>query len=117
MLSSLQVYPREGNLGQMYHVFAFLKNNPKSTLYFEPREPLVDPSWFQGDCIEIFKDHYQDTEDQLPPSQMCPETIGVTVSTTSYVGASHAANKVPRSGHTGFIIFLNRSPIIPYINR
>ena len=58
MLSSLQVYPREGNLGQMYHVFAFLKNNPKLTLHFDPRYPITEPSWFQGNSLENFKDKY-----------------------------------------------------------
>ena len=68
MLSSHQASPREWNLGKIYYVFSFLKNNPKSTLYFDPREPLIDLSWFQGDSVEKFKDQYQDSEEQLTPS-------------------------------------------------
>ena len=106
----------KGNLEQIYHVFALIKNNPKLTLYFDPRDLIIDPSWLQGDSVEIFKGKYQDAEEQLPPSKMCPETRSEPVSTTVYVDASHAANKVTCSGHTGFIIFLNRAPIIWYIN-
>ena len=36
---------------------------------------------------------------------------------TSYVDASHAANKVTRRSHTGFIIFINRSPILWFSKR
>ena len=36
------------------------------------------------------------------------------VSTTAYLDAIHAANKVICSGNNGFIIFLNRAPIIWY---
>ena len=33
---------------------------------------------------------------------------------TAFVDASHAANKVTRRSHTGFIIFVNRAPVIWY---
>ena len=72
LLSSYQESPREGHLEQIYHVLAFLKKKNKLTLYFDPRETLIDPSWFQGDSFENFKDQYQDYEEQLPPSPMCP---------------------------------------------
>ena len=117
MLSSYQAYPIEGHLEQIYHVCAFLKKNPKLTLYFYQIEPLIEPSLFQGDSVQKFKDKYQDAEEQLPPSQMCPETIGVPVSTPAYVDSPHTANKVTRRGHTVFIIFVNRAPIICYIKR
>ena len=86
-------------------------------MYFDPIELQIHPSWFQGDSVENLKDQYQDAEEQLPPKQMCPEDRGVPVSTTAYVDASHAANKVLRSGHTGSIVFLNRELIILYSKR
>ena len=43
---------------------------------------------------------------------MRPETRGIPVSTTVYVYAFHAANKVTRRGHPGFLIFLNNALII-----
>lgn len=36
---------------------------------------------------------------------------------TAFVDASHAANKVNRRSRTGYIIFLNRAPIIWYSKR
>ena len=48
---------------------------------------------------------------------MRPETRGIPVSTTVYVYAFHAANKVTRRGHPGFLIFLNNALIIWYIKR
>ena len=48
---------------------------------------------------------------------MFPETRGVPVSKTEYVYASYADNKVTRLGHTGFIVLLNKAPIIWYSKR
>ena len=117
MLSSYQALPREGHLEQFYHIFTFLKKNPKLTLYFDPKEPITNPSWFDGDAREVFKDQYSDVCKQLPPDHLCPEPKGVSVSTTAYVDSSHAANKVTRRSHTGFLIFLNIAPIIWFSKR
>ena len=60
MLLSYQASPCEGHLEQIYHIFAFLKKNPKMTLYFDLSEPLIDPSWFSGDDKDAFQDQYRD---------------------------------------------------------
>jgi hypothetical protein len=36
---------------------------------------------------------------------------------TAFVDASHAANKMTRRSHTGYVIFLNRAPIVWYSKR
>ena len=117
MLSSYQACPREGHLEQVYHIFTYLKRHPKLTLYFDPQEPFIDPSWFEGDDAQTFRDQYRDAEEQLPDDHLCPKPRGIPVSTTAYVDSSHAANKVTRRSHTGFIIFLNRAPIIWFSKR
>ena len=117
MLSTYQASPREGHLEQLYHIFAFLKKNPKLTLYFDPQEPMVDPSWFTGDDRDVFLDQYRDAEEQLPDEHLCPEPLGIPMSTTAYVDSSHAANKVTRRSHTGFLLFLNRAPIMWFSKR
>ena len=48
---------------------------------------------------------------------MSPYPRGVPVTKTAYIDASHAANKVTQISHTGFIIFLNHSPVIWYSMR
>jgi hypothetical protein len=117
MLSSYQASPRQGHLEQLYHIFAYLKKKPKLTLYFDPSIPNTDPSWFSGDTAETFKDQYRDAKEELPPAHMLPMARGRSVTMTAFVDASHAANKVTRRSHTGFIIFINRAPIIWYSKR
>lgn len=115
LLSSYQAAPREGHLKQLLHIFAFLKKHPKLTIYFDPRLPNLDPNSFQGDNVETFREQYRDAEDELPP--MMPKPRGRGVCITAFVDASHGANKVTRRSHTGFLIFLNRAPIIWYSKR
>ena len=117
MLSSYQASPREGHLEQIHHIFAYLKNKPKLTLYFDPDIPNIDPSWSSGDTPETFKETYRDAKEELPPDHMLPQPRGRPVSTTAFVDASHAANKVTRRSHTGFVIFVNKAPVIWYSKR
>ena len=72
-LSRYQVAPREGHIEQIYHIFGFLKNMPKLTLYFDPQEPNIDISWFNGDSVDAFRDQYRDAEEKFTPLHMCPE--------------------------------------------
>ncbi len=119
MLSSYQAAPRQGHLNQLYHIFAYLKKKPKLTLYFDPQEPHIDPRWFEGDSEEILKEQYcRDAREQLPDATMMPQPLRMPVSIIAHVDASHNANKVTRRSHTaGFVIFLNRAPIIVYSKR
>ena len=117
MLSSYQAAPREGHLEQVYHIFAYLQKKPKLTLYFDPSPPKLDPSWATGDPSEVFKQTYRDAKEQLPPSHMQPPPRGRSVSITAFVDASHAANKVTRRSHSGFVLFLNRAPVMWYTKR
>ena len=96
-------------------IFAFLKKKPKLTLYFDPSLTNLDPNAFQGDNTETFQEQYRGAKDEPPP--MMPKPRGRGVNITAFVDASHAANKVTRRSHTGFLIFLNRAPIIWYSKR
>ena len=115
MLSSYQASPREGHLEQVYHIFGFLKRKPKLSIYFNPELPKIDPEWFTGDTPSTFREQYRDAKEELPPRM--PKPRGRSVSTSSFADASHAANKVTRRSHTGFVIFVNRAPIIWYSKR
>ena len=61
---------------------------------------------------EDFAEIYRDAEEPLP--HRMPQPRGRSVTTTAYVDASHAANKMTRRFRTGFVIFMNRAPIIWY---
>ena len=76
MLSSYQAAPREGHLDQIYHIFAYLKGRPKLTLYFDPSQPNLDPSWATGDEAETFREAYRDAKEEIPPEHMLPEPRG-----------------------------------------
>ena len=61
---------------------------------------------------EEFKVLYRDAKEQMP-SRM-PKPRGLEVETSAFVDASHAANKKTRRSHTGYLIFVNKAPIIWY---
>ena len=115
MLSTYQASPRRGHLEQVIHIFSFLKKNPKLTLYFDPSEPILDPSMFNNNTPEAFKEIYRDAHEEIPPHM--PDPRGRRVTTTAYADASHAANKVTRRSHSGHILFINRAPISWYSKR
>ena len=54
ILSQYQALPREGHLEKLLHIWAFLKKNPKLTLYFDPACPTLDYCIFKTK-IEDFK--------------------------------------------------------------
>ena len=70
MLSSYQAPPREGHLEKIYHIFAFFKKKTKLTLYFDHQETNIDPSWFDVNTVESFKDQYMESKEELPPPHM-----------------------------------------------
>jgi hypothetical protein len=113
-MSQYQASPREGHLREVIHIFAFLKRKPKLTLYFDPAEPQLDESAFETNAEE-FLEHYRDAEEELPARM--PRPRGRSVSMTAFMDASHAANKKTRRSHTGYLIFVNRAPIIWYSKR
>ena len=115
VLSAFQASPREGHLQEILHIFAYLKKNPKLTLYFDPSEPKIDPSSFIGSTAEDFKEQYRGAEEEIP--QDAPEALGRSVIMTAFVDASHAADKITRRSHTGYIIFVNRAPIVWFSKR
>ena len=115
ILSSYQAAPRRGHLEQLINIFSYLKKHPKLTLYFDKDLPRYDEALIQGSPIEDFKELYRDAEEQLPNNM--PPPLGPPVRMTAFVDASHAANRVTRKLHTGFIIFVNRAPVYWYSKR
>ena len=114
LLSQYQANPREGHLEQLLHIFAFLKAHPKLTLYLSPELPNLDYGDFRTNK-EDFAEIYRDAEELLPHRMPVPRGRSVVV--TAYVDASHAANKVTRRSHTGYVVFINRAPVVWYSKR
>ena len=111
LLSQFQASPREGHLEELLHIFAYLKHKPKLQLIFSAQPPALPEVDFNFETDE-FLDHYCGAEEELPPNM--PEPRGRAVDITAFVDASHASNKVNRRSHTGYLIFVQRAPIIWY---
>ena len=63
LLSSHLALPREGHLQQVYHIFAYLKNNVKRSIAFDPTHPMIDESKF----IQCnWHDFYRDAKEPIP---------------------------------------------------
>mgnify|MGYP003326537431 FL=1 len=114
MLSSYQANPRQGHMEQLLHIFSYIKRKPKMSLYFNHEYPRIDESSFNHN-IQPFREHYRDAMEEEPFNQPSPR--GRPVVMVAYVDASHAANKVTRRSHTGYIIFVNKAPIVWYSKR
>ena len=114
MLSAYQASPRRGHLKALLQIFAYIKNKPKLSLYFDPREPNIDYAAFKTNAEE-FKEYYRDAQEEDPPRM--PQPRGRSVTTTAFVDSSHAANLVTRKSHSGFIIFVNKAPITWFSKR
>jgi len=114
LLSQYQANPREGHLDQVLHIFAFLKKHPKLTLYMSPELPRIDYGDFQTKK-EDFAEIYRDAEEPLPHRMPVPRGRSITM--TAFVDASHAANTVTRRSHSGYVVFLNRAPVVWYSKR
>ena len=111
LLSQYQANPREGHLEQLLHIFGYLHRHAKVTLYLSPELPMIDYGEFRTNKDD-FAEIYRDAEEAMPHRMPVPR--GRNVTTTAYVDASHGANKVTRRSHTGYILFLNRAPILWY---
>jgi hypothetical protein len=48
MLSSHLVMPREGNLEQVFHIFAHLKKYHNTEVVYDPSDPVIDEAQFDA---------------------------------------------------------------------
>ena len=109
MLSRYLVSAREGHLGQVFHVFAYLKTHETSTMVFDDTEPDFDDRRFK-DCD--WSEYYPDAVEAI--SRDMPKLRGKAVMCSCFVDAYHAVCQVTRRLHTGALIFVNRAPIVWY---
>ena len=108
LLSQYQESPRQGHIEQVLHIFAFLDEHPKLTLYMDPSLQNLDYQIFTTDATE-FKEYYRGSKEEMP--HRMPRPRGVAVQTTAFVDSSHGANKVTRRSHSGHILFVNLAPV------
>ena len=114
LLSQYQACPREGHMREIMHIFAFLRDHPKRSLYMDWTESGLDSTQIRSSQAE-FKQLYRDANEELPGRMPVPR--GFSVTTEAWVDASHAANRKTRKSHSGYLIFVNSAPILWYSKR
>ena len=80
----------------------------------DPSLPNIDYGVFKTKAQD-FAEYYRDAHEHLPYDMPVPR--GAMVWITAFVDASFAQNKKTRKSHTGFIIFVNRAPIVWFSKR
>jgi hypothetical protein len=90
-LSSHMALPRQGHVDLVYHIFGYLKQNPKRTLVFDPTIPRISSDrYVQHD----WSDFYPGAEEKIPVDM--PEPLGKAVSMYCFVDADHASDRATR---------------------
>jgi hypothetical protein len=110
-VSSLAAYcalPREGHLGAIFHLYAYLKKYPRSKMVFDPTKMDWDA---HPDCD--WSDFYPIDKTVLDIPGM-PKPLGDSIQTTCFVDSDHAGDVATRRSRTGVLIFCNRAPIVIY---
>lgn len=107
MLASCMALLREGNLQQLYHVFAYLKNKHNARLVFDPSYP--DINFDEYELNHDWTKFYGSVKEDIPEN--APESLGKEFIMRAYVDADHAGDKLTRRSRTGYIVFLNMAPI------
>ena len=102
LMSSISEMPGEGNLSQLFHIFAYLQQHHSSRLVFDPTYPEILKEEFP--CLE-WKDHFDSLREEVP--DYCPRPFGKEMITWEYVDEDFAGETITRRSRTGFIIMLN----------
>ena len=106
-LASMMAMPRQGHLQQIFHMFAFLKTKHNASMVFDPTEPDIDESTFVKEDWSAAA--YGECKEEIPSN--APKPRGVAFPIRAFVDSDHAGDVVTRRSRTGFIVFLNSSPI------
>jgi hypothetical protein len=103
LMSRYLVSARQGHLEQVFHIFAYLKHHPGSTMVF-----LDDTiPTFRGErFIKCdWSEFYPEAAEAIPGNMRC------------FVGTDHAGCRETRRSHSGILIFVNRAPILWFSKR
>ena len=102
LLSQHLALPRVGHLEAVYRIFAYLNKHEKSSLIFDPTDPLPQtPTKAKPDWSSF----YDELTEELPPQM--PESLGnPAVNIYTFVDANHAGNVVTRRSHTGIFLYV-----------
>ena len=111
MMSSHLALPRVGHLEQLFHIFAYLKKHSNTEMVFDPSLVEFDRSEFPAKdwSKSVYTQDGAELKEQVPPNMPKPRGAGFTMRV--FVDSDHAGDAVTRRSRSGFIVFLNGSPI------
>ena len=104
--------PRVGHLEQLFHVFGYLKEEPKRKISFDPDHMFIDEQRFKKhEWYNFYCNAKEAITGDMPP----PRGNGVT--TYFFGDADLVGNTVTRRSRKVILIFINRTPIIWHSKR
>jgi hypothetical protein len=107
MLSTYLCLPREGHLEAVFHVCAYIALHHNARVVFDPTYPSVD----MGTFIKTdWKSIHGDVNEMISSDAAVP--CGKEVDLHLFVESDHAGEQFTRRSRTGFIIYLNRAPLM-----
>jgi hypothetical protein len=109
MMSSHMALPREGHLKGLLQIFAYLGEHHNSELVYDPSDPTVDEAEFQKRDWASSEFGHVIGEEVLPPNAPKPRGMGFVI--RAKVDADHAGDTTTRRSRTGYLVFLNCSPV------
>ena len=107
LMASCMALPRIGHLEQVYNIFAYLKSKHNAEMIFDPTEPEIDDNQFKRE--DWSSSVYMNAKETLPANM--PESRGFGFKIRAFVDSDHAGNEKTRRSRTGYMVFLNSSPI------
>ncbi len=109
MMSLHLVLPRAGHLKEIYHIFAYLKAHMNTEMVFNPTPVALDMNLIkQHDWLYLLYG-CKGLAEELPNNM--PKPGGPSMKMQVFVDAYHAGDLLTRRSTTGFIVFLNGTPI------
>ena len=109
ILSSYVASPRMGHFQELLRIFAYLKIHHNARVVFDPTYPVIDEAF---NIKQDWSDFYGNAGEECPANAPSPK--GKEFMMRGYVDASFGDCKLTRKSRTGFIVFLNSSPIYYY---
>lgn len=108
-LASYLILLREGHLEAVFQIFNHLEKKHNARIVFDPSYPDINHSSFK-ECD--WKSIYGDVTESIPPN--APPPCGKDVDIRLFVDSDHAEDQCTRRSRSGFLIYLNMSPMIWY---
>ena len=112
LMSQYLACPRQGHLEQVYHIFGYLRQVGKRSIYLDPQYPNISEERFSSFDWEDF---YKDAAEPISPNM--PKPRGKPLDMHVFVDSDHGGDKMTRRSQTGVLIFCNRAPIAWFSKR